>query len=156
MQKVVNCLITLSKENDLINHRRSNSCNKLLLVLSTFIKMGLFIEISSPKICCLIITKILKLSILGCQISINQERSSKLHVGLHVMQLLKWSQVKDTNVLTLISGHVELFCMQCYVVISLSKIPIQISFTKRSSQVTLKCLKFYPQMQSRSYGRYWT
>lgn len=156
MQKVVSCLITLSKENGLINHKQSNSCSKLSLVFSIFIKMGLFIGISSLKICCLTITKILKLSTLGCQISTNQEKSSKLHVGLHAMRLLKWSQVKDMNVLTLIFGHVESFCMQCYVAIYLLKILIRISFTKRSLQVTSKCLKFYPQMRSRSYARYWT
>lgn len=155
MQRVVNCLITLSKEKGLINRKLSNSCNKSLPVLITFIKMGLFTGILNLKICCLIITKISKLSILDFLISTNQVRNSKLHVGLHVTQLLKWSQAKDTNVLMLIFGHVELFCTQCYVAIYPLKTPIRISFTKRSSQVISKCLRFYLRMQSRFYVQYW-
>lgn len=149
MQKAESCLITLSKEKDLMKQKRSSSCNKSLQVLSTSIKMASFIEILNLKICCLIIIKTLKLSISGFLTNINQERSSKLHVDRHVMLHLKWLLVKDMNVSTLTYGLAVSFCTQCYVGTYRLKTQILTNFIKRSLQVILKCQKFYLLMRNK-------
>ena len=121
--------------------------NKLYLVLSISIKFAFVTEISSQKIFCSMIRTTSRLSTLGCPTCTTRVILWKLHVEVHVTQLLRWLLENVTMAWTLIYGVVVLFCMQWHVDIFHSKTQTQASCTKRFWIAIIWYQDLYPSLQ---------
>ena len=148
------CLIISCSINDCMKKLRSEFISSLFVASSTSTRVEFATEISSQKICYLILTRHWKLLILVSVIYMSPTPCSRRPVVHHVMLHPKWLQAKNILAWKVTFGVVVLFFTRWFVVFFLLKIQKLQICIKRLWLETIRSLNFCPQIAAISFQRF--